>query len=83
MTDEQQAYDSLDAFCAEYRFDAATTDRMRDEMVATAPAQKESSRIRIRADQAVRAGADRRVPVHEPDQASPDVPFLLRSGLPG
>ena len=55
MTDEKQAYDSLDAFCAEYGFDAETTQRMRDDMLATAPAQEGSSRIRKRADQAIRA----------------------------
>ena len=54
MTDEKQAYDSLDAFCAEYGFDAATTQRMREYVLATAPAQEGSSRIRKRADR----GAD-------------------------
>jgi hypothetical protein len=83
MTDETQAYDSLDAFCAEYGFDAETTKRMRDELVAAAPAQKGSSRNRKRADQAGRARADRTVPLHEPDQAGPDVALLLRGGLPG
>jgi hypothetical protein len=41
MTDEKQAYDSLDAFCAEYGFDAATTQRMREYVLATAPAQED------------------------------------------
>ena len=82
MTDETQAYDSLDAFCVEYGFDAATTKRMRDEMVATASAQEGSRRTRERADQAVRARADRGVLLHEPVQAEPDVAFLLR-GISG
>ena len=38
MTDEKHAYDSLDAFCIEYGFDAVTKQRMRDDMLATATA---------------------------------------------
>ena len=37
MIDKKKTYDSLDAFCAEYGFDAATTQRMRDDMLTTAP----------------------------------------------
>jgi hypothetical protein len=70
MTDETQAYDSLDAFCAEYGFDAATTKRMRDEMVATAPLKRDQVEF-ANADQAVRARADGRVPLHEPDHREP------------
>ena len=36
VIDNKEAYDSLDAFCAEYGFDAATKQRMRDDMLATA-----------------------------------------------
>jgi hypothetical protein len=41
MTAEKQAYDALDAFCAEYGFDAATTQRMREYVPATAPARED------------------------------------------
>jgi hypothetical protein len=37
VIDKKEAYDSLDAFCAEYGFNAATKQRMRDDMLATAP----------------------------------------------
>jgi hypothetical protein len=37
MNEKKEAYDSLDAFCAEYGLDAATKQRMRDEMLTTAP----------------------------------------------
>jgi hypothetical protein len=37
VIDKKEAYDSLDAFCAEYGFNAATKQRMRDDMLATLP----------------------------------------------
>ena len=37
MTDEKYAYDSLAAFCIEYGFDAVTTQRIRDDMLAIVP----------------------------------------------
>ena len=37
MIDEKEACDSIDAFCAEYGIDAATKQRMRDDLLATAP----------------------------------------------
>lgn len=36
VIDKKEVYDSLDAFCAEYGFDAATKQRMRDDILATA-----------------------------------------------
>ena len=37
VIDKKEAFDSLDAFCAVYGFDAATKQRMRDDLLATAP----------------------------------------------
>ena len=46
MADEKQAYDSLDAFCAEYGFDAATMQRMREHLLAPTQEIKSNSQTR-------------------------------------
>jgi len=56
VIEEKEGYDSLDAFCAEYGFDAAIKQRMRDDMRhARDRVQDGYSRIRKRADRAIRA----------------------------
>ena len=60
MTDEEQAYDSLDAFCAEYGFDATTQQRMRDDMLADR-ARPKGNRIRKRADRGLIGRSIRRL----------------------